>query len=68
MNIWSKALEVFFTGIVGVYLVMLLLQILTQLGTAAIDRFEAWNKGTAPADSTAAKGVVSKERLGNPPC
>jgi hypothetical protein len=42
---WSKVMEVFGSGIIGVFLVMILLQILTQLSTRVIDAFENWNKG-----------------------
>lgn len=48
MTDWSKVLEVFASGILGVYLVMVLLMVLTQLGTKLIDRFEAWHKGPDP--------------------
>ncbi|WP_172399708.1 hypothetical protein [Geothermobacter hydrogeniphilus] len=41
---WSKVVEVFTSGIVGVFLVMVLLQILTQLNTRIIDLIESWNK------------------------
>ncbi|WP_158247121.1 hypothetical protein [Geothermobacter hydrogeniphilus] len=41
---WSKVVEVFTSGIVGVFLVMVLLQILTQLNTRIIDLIERWNK------------------------
>ena len=40
---WSKVLEVFCSGIIGVFLVMLLLQVLTQLSTKIIDVVENWN-------------------------
>ncbi len=42
---WSKVFEVFSSGIVGVFLVMLLLQILTQLSTRIIDVVE--NRGNS---------------------
>lgn len=41
---WSKVLEVFFSGIVGVFLVMFLLQMLTQLSTRIIDVVESRGK------------------------
>ncbi len=41
---WSKVFEVFGSGIIGVFLVMFLLQILTQLSTKVIDAVESWNK------------------------
>lgn len=68
MDVWGKAWEVFVTGVVGVYLVMFLLQILTQLGTAAIDRFETWQKSRAAQEEAAAEAGGSPERVGNPPC
>jgi len=43
---WSKVLEVFGSGIIGVFLVMFLLQILTQLSTRVIDAVESRVKGT----------------------
>ena len=42
---WPKVLEVFGSGIIGVFLVMILLQLLTQLSTRVIDVVENWNKG-----------------------
>ena len=42
---WSKVLEVFSSGIVGVFLVMLLLQLLTQLSTRIIDAIENRGQG-----------------------
>ncbi len=39
-----KVLEVFGSGIIGVFLVMILLQLLTQLSTRVIDVVEKWNK------------------------
>jgi len=50
MTDWSKVFEVFSSGIIGVFLVMLLLQILTQLSTKVIDIIETWHNG-APADT-----------------
>ncbi len=37
---WSKVLEVFGSGIIGVFLVMLIVQFLTQLSTRIIDAIE----------------------------
>lgn len=48
MTDWSKVLEVFGSGILGVYLVMILLMLLTQLCTKIIDWFEGWHKGPEP--------------------
>ena len=42
---WSKVMEVFATGIIGVFMVMILLQILTQLSTRVIDLVENLGKG-----------------------
>ena len=44
MTDWSKVLEVFGSGIIGVFLVMFLLQLLTQLSTRIIDFVENMNK------------------------
>ena len=41
---WPKVIEVFGSGIIGVFLVMILLQILTQLSTRVIDVIEDWHK------------------------
>jgi hypothetical protein len=41
---WSKVIEVFGSGIIGVFLVMVLLQILTQLSTRIIDAVESLAK------------------------
>jgi hypothetical protein len=43
---WSKVIEVFGSGIIGVFLVMFLLQILTQLSTRIIDAVESRGRGT----------------------
>lgn len=48
MTDWSKVFEVFISGILGVYLVMFLLMLLTQLGTRVIDWFEGWHKHPQP--------------------
>ncbi len=53
---WSKVLEVFGSGIIGVFLVMFLLQILTQLSTRVIDAVE--NRGKS-ADVETDQSVVS---------
>ncbi|RLB68042.1 MAG: oxaloacetate decarboxylase subunit gamma [Deltaproteobacteria bacterium] len=44
---WPKVLEVFGSGIIGVFLVMILLQLLTQLSTRVIDAIENRNKAEA---------------------
>ena len=41
---WPKVIEVFGSGIIGVFLVMFLLQLLTQLSTKIIDVVENWNQ------------------------
>ena len=41
---WSKVLEVFGSGVIGVFTVMFLLMVLTQLSTKIIDLIENWNK------------------------
>jgi hypothetical protein len=48
---WSKVFEVFSSGIIGVFLVMILLQILTQFSTRVIDLIENRQQGkdTEPA-------------------
>jgi hypothetical protein len=43
---WSKVFEVFGSGIIGVYLVMILLMILTQFSNWIIGRFEQAAKGS----------------------
>ncbi|MDH3869711.1 MAG: hypothetical protein OEU57_00065 [Desulfuromonadales bacterium] len=50
---WSKVIEVFSSGIIGVFLVMFLLQVLTQLSTRVIDAVENRCKG-ADADQPVA--------------
>ncbi|NIP49108.1 MAG: hypothetical protein GWO30_03565 [Gammaproteobacteria bacterium] len=42
---WPKVIEVFLSGIVGVFLVMFLLQVLTQLSTKVIDVVERRDTG-----------------------
>lgn len=44
MTDWTKVMEVFGSGIIGVYLVMVILQLLTQLTTRLIDLVENHNK------------------------
>ncbi|MDH3453619.1 MAG: hypothetical protein OEL80_00615 [Desulfuromonadales bacterium] len=53
---WSKVFEVFGSGIVGVFLVMFLLQVLTQFSTRVIDVVENLGngKGSAPGADTPA--------------
>lgn len=49
---WPKVLEVFGSGIIGVFLVMILLQLLTQLSTRFIDVVESWNKTEEAEDES----------------
>jgi hypothetical protein len=44
MTDWSKAFEVFGSGIIGVFMVMVLLMLLTQGSTKVIDLVEKWMK------------------------
>lgn len=48
MTDWSKVMEVFGSGIIGVYLIMALLMVFTKLGVMAVDYFESRNKRPAP--------------------
>ncbi len=50
MTDWTKVMEIFGSGIIGVYLVMVILQLLTQLSTRVIDLVENHNK---PGDDAA---------------
>jgi hypothetical protein len=62
---WAKAIEVFTSGILGVYLVMLLLMVLTQLSTRIIDLMEkSWDKSSDPEPVPVQKEVV--QAGGNP--
>ena len=54
MTDWPKVFEVFGSGIIGVFLVMILLQILTQLSTRVIDVVENWHKGKETESETEA--------------
>ena len=49
---WSKVIEVFFSGIIGVFLVMFLLQMLTQLSTKVIDVVERQYRGDKAESDT----------------
>jgi hypothetical protein len=60
MTDWSKVLEVFGSGIVGVYLVMILLQLLTQLSTRIIDMVEKGNKSGDAAPQPPGTDVKGK--------
>ena len=57
---WSKVLEVFGSGIIGVFLVMFLLMVLTHLSTRVIDIIENWKKGEdAESEPEPVKQAVS---------
>jgi hypothetical protein len=58
---WSKVLEVILSGVIGVYVVMFLLQILTQFSTKIIDRIESWNKGAEQEPKPQPEIAVAKE-------
>ncbi len=60
MTDWSKVLEVFGSGIIGVYLVMILLQLLTQLSTRIIDKVENVYKTGDGAPKTPGTDVKDK--------
>jgi hypothetical protein len=51
---WSKVLEVFGSGVIGVFFVMILLMVLTQISTWVIDRIEGLNKGAEVKEEPAA--------------
>lgn len=48
MTDWSKVMEVFVSGVLGVYLIMGLLMVLTQLGLKITEYIENWLKRDAP--------------------
>ena len=50
MTDWSKVFEVFGSGIVGVYLVMVILQLRTQFSTRVIDVIESRNGSDGDAN------------------
>lgn len=58
---WSKVLEVFGSGIIGVFLVMFLLQVLTQLTTKVIDVIENLGEGKGPAAGAKTPAVPTKD-------
>lgn len=55
---WGKVLEVFSSGIIGVFIVMFLVQLLTQVSTWAIDAIENRYKA-ANAEQKPEKQCVS---------
>lgn len=48
---WSKVMEVFISGILGVFLVMVLLMLLTQFSNWLIERFELATSKSEPENS-----------------
>lgn len=60
MTDWSKVFEIFGSGIIGVFLVMILLQVLTQLTTRVIDRIESGHKPEDVAPKPPAADVKDK--------
>jgi len=48
---WSKVMEVFASGILGVYLVMVLLMVLTQFSNWLIGRYELATRKPEPEPS-----------------
>ena len=48
MTDWPKVMQVFGSGIIGVYLIMFLLMILVQLADKLVEYFEKWHKDTVP--------------------
>lgn len=48
MTDWTKVMEVFGSGIIGVYLIMGLLMVLMQISFKLIDYFENWIKKPVP--------------------
>lgn len=56
MTDWSKALEVFGSGIIGVYLVMVVLQLLTQVSIRIIDLVESRSRNEDAAEPPQSAG------------
>jgi Na+-transporting methylmalonyl-CoA/oxaloacetate decarboxylase gamma subunit len=59
---WPKVIEVFGSGIIGVFVVMIFLMILTQLSTKIIDMIENWNKAEQQEPEPKAQVAVAKEK------
>ena len=60
---WSKVFEVFGSGVIGVFTVMFLLQVLTQLSTKIIDLIEKnWNKAEQPEPEPKSQVALAKEK------
>lgn len=59
---WPKVIEVFGSGIIGVFVVMLLLMLLTQLSTKIIDKIENWQKAEQPEVAPKPQVAVAKEK------
>ena len=45
MTDWGKVMEVFGSGVIGVYLIMGLLMVLTMIGMRVVEYIESWHKG-----------------------
>jgi hypothetical protein len=58
---WSKVMEVFATGIIGVFVVMILLQILTQFSTRVIDFIENLDKGEGSSPEPKTPTATTKD-------
>lgn len=59
---WSKVLEVFGSGVIGVFVVMFLLQLLTQLSVKIIDLIENGTKADKPEAQPKAQAALAKEK------
>ena len=57
---WSKVFEVFGSGIIGVFVVMFLLMLLTKFSTKVIDMIENWKKAEQPEPESHV--AVAKEK------
>ncbi len=44
MTDWSKVMEVFGSGIIGVYLIMTILMVATMIGLRVVEYIECWGK------------------------
>jgi len=59
---WSKVFEVFGSGVIGVFTVMFLLMLLTQLSTKIIDLIENGTKAAEPAEAAKPQSALAKEK------
>ena len=48
MTDWSKVMEVFVSGVLGVFLIMGILMVLTQIGIKLTELFENWQRKPVP--------------------